>query len=113
MRTRFRRFTYTLVQEKATQLFYQRFNAVATEPVLRDLLLRLARDEARHFAFYAELIAPTSSGTARGDGAGPQGCLGTFRSRWRTAQRVLAMVTEDRRRHLLRHTEAYDAWSGS
>jgi acyl-[acyl-carrier-protein] desaturase len=50
-------FTYTLVQEKATQLFYQRFKAVATEPVLRDLLHRLARDEARHFAFYSELVS--------------------------------------------------------
>lgn len=49
-------FTYTLVQEKATQLFYQRFKAVATEPVLRALLHRLARDEARHFAFYTELL---------------------------------------------------------
>ncbi|MEU9990954.1 acyl-ACP desaturase [Streptomyces sp. NPDC048045] len=49
-------FTYTLVQEKATQLFYQRFRTVAKEPVLRDLLHRLARDEARHFAFYSELV---------------------------------------------------------
>jgi acyl-[acyl-carrier-protein] desaturase len=50
-------FSYALVQEKATQLFYQRFREVATEPVLRDLLSRLARDEARHFAFYSDLIA--------------------------------------------------------
>jgi acyl-[acyl-carrier-protein] desaturase len=49
-------FTYTLVQEKATQLFYQRFREVVTEPVLRDLLNRLARDEARHFAFYYHLV---------------------------------------------------------
>jgi acyl-[acyl-carrier-protein] desaturase len=46
----------TLVQEKATQLFYQRFRQVATEPLLRELLGRLARDEARHFAFYARLV---------------------------------------------------------
>ena len=49
-------FAYTLVQEKATQLFYQRFKDVVTEPVLRDLLNRLARDEARHFAFYSALV---------------------------------------------------------
>lgn len=49
-------FSYALVQEKATQLFYQRFRDVVTEPVLRDLLSRLARDEARHFAFYSDLI---------------------------------------------------------
>jgi acyl-[acyl-carrier-protein] desaturase len=49
-------FTYTMLQEKATQLFYQQFRGVAREPLLRDLLLRLARDEARHFAFYAHLV---------------------------------------------------------
>jgi acyl-[acyl-carrier-protein] desaturase len=49
-------FTYTMLQEKATQLFYQQFRGVVTEPLLRDLLLRLARDEARHFGFYAHLV---------------------------------------------------------
>ena len=50
-------FAYTLVQEKATQLFYQRFKDIVTEPVLRDVLTRLARDESRHFAFYCQLVA--------------------------------------------------------
>jgi acyl-[acyl-carrier-protein] desaturase len=50
-------FAYTLVQEKATQLFYQRFRNVAAEPVLHDMLGRLARDESRHFAFYCQLVA--------------------------------------------------------
>lgn len=50
-------FAYTLVQEKATQLFYQRFRNIVTEPVLHDLLSRLARDESRHFAFYCQLVA--------------------------------------------------------
>ena len=49
-------FTYTMLQEKATQLFYQQFRGVVREPLLRDLLLRLSRDEARHFAFYAHLV---------------------------------------------------------
>ncbi|MEV6431679.1 acyl-ACP desaturase [Nocardia sp. NPDC051463] len=49
-------FAYTMLQEKATQLFYLRFRDVVTEPVLRDLLLRMARDEARHFALYAHLV---------------------------------------------------------
>jgi acyl-[acyl-carrier-protein] desaturase len=49
-------FTYTMLQEKATQLFYQQFRSVVREPLLRDLLLRLARDEARHFGFYAHLV---------------------------------------------------------
>ncbi|GAB2706936.1 acyl-ACP desaturase [Nocardia thraciensis] len=50
-------FTYTLLQEKATQLFYHRFHAAANEPVLRDLLRRLGRDEARHYSLYHRLVA--------------------------------------------------------
>ncbi|WP_231656128.1 acyl-ACP desaturase, partial [Streptomyces clavuligerus] len=49
-------FTYTMLQEKATQLFYQRFRAVTREPVLRRLLTLLARDEARHFGLYSQLV---------------------------------------------------------
>jgi acyl-[acyl-carrier-protein] desaturase len=49
-------FTYTMLQEKATQLFYQQFRTAVSEPTLRELLLRLGRDEARHFAFYAHLV---------------------------------------------------------
>jgi hypothetical protein len=104
-------FTYTLVQEKATQLFYQRFKTVATEPVLRDLLHRLARDEARHFAFYSELVGEyihrhglTSLVPDLKD------VLGTFRmpladtlsGYWRWSLKVADAVGYD-------HTEAYDA----
>lgn len=49
-------FTYTLVQEKATQLYYQQLAAVSPDPVLRDLLRYLARDEARHFAFFFHVV---------------------------------------------------------
>jgi rubrerythrin len=49
-------FAYTLVQEKATQLFYQQFARAVSEPVLKALLNRLARDEARHFAFLARVV---------------------------------------------------------
>ncbi|HEU5319455.1 MAG TPA: acyl-ACP desaturase, partial [Methylomirabilota bacterium] len=49
-------FTYTLLQEKATQLFYQQFASVVREPVLRRILVVLARDEARHFAFFARVV---------------------------------------------------------
>ncbi len=49
-------FTYTLIQEKATQLFYQQLAARVSEPVLRSLLTHLARDEARHFAFFSRLM---------------------------------------------------------
>ena len=49
-------FTYTMLQEKATQLFYQHFRSVVREPLLRDLLLRVARDETRHYVFYAQMV---------------------------------------------------------
>jgi acyl-[acyl-carrier-protein] desaturase len=104
-------FTYALVQEKATQLFYQRFKDVVTEPVLRDLLTRLARDEARHFAFYSNLVGeyvnrhgPAATVTDIKD------VLGTFRmpladtlkGYWRWSLKVADAAAYD-------HTEAYDA----
>jgi acyl-[acyl-carrier-protein] desaturase len=49
-------FTYTLIQEKATQLYYQQLAAVLSEPVLRDIMLSLARDESRHYGFFARLV---------------------------------------------------------
>lgn len=49
-------FTYTLLQEKATQLFYQQLCQLVDEPVLRSLLTHLARDESRHFAFFSRLV---------------------------------------------------------
>lgn len=49
-------FAYTLVQEKATQLFYQQFARTLAEPVLQGLLRAIARDEARHFAFFARVL---------------------------------------------------------
>lgn len=104
-------FTYTLVQEKATQLFYQRFRQVVTEPVLRDLLSRLARDEARHFAFYASLVRDyiERSGLAATVPA-MKDVLGTFRmpladtlsGYWRWSLQVADTAGYD-------HTEAYEA----
>jgi len=104
-------FTYTLVQEKATQLFYQRFKTVATEPVLRDLLHRLARDEARHFAFYSELVGAY----VRRHGLSAtvpdlKDVLATFKmpladtlkGYWRWSVRITDATAYD-------HTEAYDA----
>ncbi len=49
--------TYAAVQEKATQLFYQQFARVAEEPVLKAVLRCMARDEARHYAFFSQLLA--------------------------------------------------------
>jgi len=49
-------FTYTVIQEKATQLYYQMLGRVVEEPVLKALLNRIQKDEAKHFAFYADLL---------------------------------------------------------
>jgi rubrerythrin len=50
-------FTYTVIQEKATQLYYQMLARAVDEPVLRSLLHRVQKDEARHFAIYADILA--------------------------------------------------------
>jgi len=49
-------FAYTLVQEKATQIYYQNLRAVVGDPVLAEVLGRLSRDEARHFTFMADMV---------------------------------------------------------
>lgn len=49
-------FTYTVIQEKATQLFYQQFARSVEDEVLREVLRCMARDEARHFAFFARVL---------------------------------------------------------
>jgi hypothetical protein len=49
-------FAYTLVQEKATQIYYQNLRAVVDDPVLAEVLNRLSRDEARHFTFMADMV---------------------------------------------------------
>jgi hypothetical protein len=49
-------FTYTLVQEKATQIYYQKLSQVIDEPVLKSILQQLVRDEARHFAFFSKVV---------------------------------------------------------
>jgi hypothetical protein len=49
-------FTYPLVQEKATQLYYQNLRQVVDDPVLTRILTRLSQDEARHFTFFADVL---------------------------------------------------------
>lgn len=49
-------FTYPLVQEKATQIYYQHLRQVVGDPLLKEILARLSRDEARHFSFFADMI---------------------------------------------------------
>lgn len=103
-------FTYTLVQEKATQLFYQRFRDTVREPFLRDLLGRLARDEARHFAFYSSLVGAYLSRDGAKAVPGLKDVIATFRmpladtmsGYWRWSLKVADAASYD-------HTEAYDA----
>jgi acyl-[acyl-carrier-protein] desaturase len=49
-------FTYTLIQEKVTQLYYLQLSERVAEPVLRRLLRLLARDEGRHFVFFFDIM---------------------------------------------------------
>lgn len=104
-------FTYTLVQEKATQLFYRRFRDVVTEPVLRELLANLARDEARHFAFYADLVGEyVARHGLRATVPDIKDVLGTFRmplaetlaGYWRWSLAVADATAYD-------HTESYES----
>ncbi|MEL7368988.1 MAG: acyl-ACP desaturase [Myxococcota bacterium] len=48
--------TYALIQEKATQIFYQQFMHAVNEPVLKSILRCLVTDEARHYAFFSEVV---------------------------------------------------------
>jgi hypothetical protein len=46
--------TYTMVQELVTGIFYKNFAMRVQEPVLRNLLLQVGKDEYRHCQFYFE-----------------------------------------------------------
>lgn len=103
-------FAYPLVQEKATQLYYQHLRAVVGDPVLADLLGRLSRDEARHYAFFADVLTrylqrygdavvePIRAVVA--DFRMP--LADTMRGYWRWALRIADTASYD-------HTEAYDS----
>lgn len=102
-------FTYALVQEKATQIYYQQLRADVTEPVLADLLTKLSRDEARHFTFFADVVSRYLR--AYGDAVAPQirdviadfrmPLAGTVRGYWRWALRIADVARYD-------HTDAYE-----
>lgn len=102
-------FAYALIQEKATQIYYQQLRAVAGDPVLAEVLTRLSRDEARHFTFMADVV--TSYLRQYGDDvlepirdviAGFRMPLaGTIRGYWRWALRIADAARYD-------HTDAYE-----
>lgn len=52
-------FTYTSLQEKATQLFYSQLRQSVDEPILRAVLAKLAQDEARHCHFFSQMVLDT------------------------------------------------------
>jgi len=49
-------FTYTSLQEKATQLYYSCLRQSVNEPVLRAVLAKLSQDEARHCNFFSQMV---------------------------------------------------------
>lgn len=55
----YRLFAYTTMQERATQYSHVRTGKVAAsyEPVIANILYRVAGDEARHFGFYRRVFA--------------------------------------------------------
>src|SRR3569833_1852588 len=49
-------FTYTALQEKATQLYYSCLRQSVDEPILRSVLGKLSQDEARHCHFFSLMV---------------------------------------------------------
>ena len=101
-------FTYALVQEKATQIYYRQLRADVTDPVLDDLLARLARDEARHFTFFADVVSrylrtygDAVAGPIRDVVADFRMPLADIRGYWRWALRIADVARYD-------HTDAYE-----
>ncbi len=102
-------FAYALVQEKATQMYYQQLRDVVADPVLAAVLTRLSRDEARHFSFMAEVVTRY----LRHDGDAVVEPIrdvvanfrmplsDTLRGYWRWALRIADVADYD-------HTAAYD-----
>ncbi|MFF4247978.1 acyl-ACP desaturase [Streptomyces sp. NPDC001822] len=103
-------FLYLFMQEKATQLFYQHYRAALSEPVLQQLLRLMARDEARHFAFYSRVIEESLGRAGAKTLSRAKDVLSTFQmpldgvydGYWRLALKVVDRVGHD-------HTEAYEA----
>ncbi|MBN9101224.1 MAG: acyl-ACP desaturase [Pseudonocardia sp.] len=101
-------FTYALVQEKATQIYYRQLRADVTDPVLTDLLTKLARDEARHFTFFADVVSrylrthgDAVTGPIRDVVADFRMPLADIRGYWRWALRIADVARYD-------HTDAYE-----
>ncbi|WP_280373039.1 acyl-ACP desaturase [Nocardia abscessus] len=102
-------FAYALVQEKATQMYYQHLREVVNDPVLAAVLARLSRDEARHFSFMADVVGRYLR--VQGDATVEpiREVIATFRmpladtmrGYWRWALKIADVAAYD-------HTEAYE-----
>ncbi|WP_327096494.1 acyl-ACP desaturase [Nocardia vinacea] len=102
-------FAYALVQEKATQMYYQHLRDVVDEPILASVLARLSRDEARHFSFMADVVGRYLR--VQGDATVEpirdvianfrMPLADTMRGYWRWALKIADVASYD-------HTEAYE-----
>ncbi|WP_433622850.1 acyl-ACP desaturase [Nocardia sp. CA-120079] len=102
-------FAYALVQEKATQMYYQHLRDVVDDPILATVLGRLSRDEARHFSFMADVVGRYLR--VQGDATVEpirdvianfrMPLADTMRGYWRWALKIADVASYD-------HTEAYE-----
>ncbi|WP_069167845.1 acyl-ACP desaturase [Nocardia altamirensis] len=102
-------FAYALVQEKATQMYYQHLRDVVDDPVLAAVLAKLSRDEARHFSFMADVVGRYLR--VHGDATVEpirdvianfrMPLADTMRGYWRWALKIADVASYD-------HTEAYE-----
>lgn len=100
---------YTVIQEKATQIFYRNFEKRTEEPLLGEILTTLGRDESRHFAFFCRLldaylrVAPESSLAAIKEVLFhfKMPLSSTLKGYWRWALRISDSMGYD-------HTESYE-----
>ncbi|MFE9323642.1 acyl-ACP desaturase [Nocardia sp. NPDC052278] len=102
-------FAYALVQEKATQMYYQHLRDVVDDPILAAVLGRLSRDEARHFSFMADVVGRYLR--VQGDATVEpirdvianfrMPLADTMRGYWRWALKIADVASYD-------HTEAYE-----
>lgn len=99
---------YTVIQEKATQIFYRRFEDRLEEPLLAQILSQLGRDESRHYAFFARMLEAYLRSAAPSSIDAIKEVLfhfkmplsSTLKGYWRWALRISDAVGYD-------HTEAY------
>jgi hypothetical protein len=92
-------FTYTTLQEKATQLYYSCLRSAVDEPILRAILAKLSQDEARHCHFFSQLaLDALNSATSRQ--------IGQIREALEQFQMPLTMMLENYKRKAIQMNRA-------